>query len=256
MSGLISLIVHAHTHTAAGDRVYLSLEGTVYANNSAIPITEIGTTSNTGLQCITDRRPCCATVPNRFGEWFFPDETAVPTQGGATSFYRTRGDDGTVNLNRLNTNIFMPTGLFCCEIPDAPGEDMQRLCINISEQRLLLLATTIKWCKLSCYFSGASVMVQVSFHFKVNESSDDISFSLTCNSTGRQASGVVWTRDGFLLHNTGPLVETDASTLSYSSVLMVSGRAPGTYTCTIRGTSDQVLSSANFTVQGKCTSSS
>ena len=43
----------------------------------------------------------------------------------------------------------------------------------------------------------------------------------------------------------------DASTLSYSSVLMVSGRIPGTYTCgTIRGTSDQDLSSANFSVQG------
>ena len=93
-------------------------------------------------------------------------------------------------------------------------------------------------------------MVQVSFHFKVNESSDDIIFSLTCNSTGGPASSVVWTRNGFLLHNTGPLIMTDAFTLSYSSILMVSARAPGTYTCTIRGTSDQVLSSANFTVQG------
>ena len=122
--------------------VYLSLRGTVYANNSVILITEIGETnsmppspnSNTGLQCITDRIPCCATVPNRHGEWYFPDGTTVPTQGGATTlnFYRNRGDDGTVNLNRLNTNVIMPTGLFCCEVPDAAGMT-QRVCANIGE---------------------------------------------------------------------------------------------------------------------------
>jgi hypothetical protein len=61
---------------------------------------------------------CCGTAPNRAGEWFFPDGTTVPTQGGATTFFRTRGDK-TVNLNRLNTNVFMPTGLFCCEVPNA-----------------------------------------------------------------------------------------------------------------------------------------
>ncbi|MCG8621108.1 MAG: immunoglobulin domain-containing protein [Proteobacteria bacterium] len=99
--------------------------------------------------------------------------------------------------------------------------------------------------------SDESVMIQVNFHFEISESSDDISFSLTCNSTGGQASSVVWTRDGFLLDNTNPLVVTDASTLSYSSVLVVSGRTAGTYTCTIRGTSDQDLGSANFIVQGR-----
>ena len=34
---------------------------------------------------------------------------------------------------------------------------------------------------------------------------------------------------------------------------MVSDRTPGTYTCTIRGPNDQILSSINFTVQGICT---
>ena len=112
--------------------VYLSLRGVVYANNSIIPITEIGetgSTSNTGLQCITDRMSCCAAI--RAGEWYFPDGTAVPIQhGGATTFYRNRGDDGTVNLNRVNTNIIMPIGLFCCEVPDASGV-IQRVCANI-----------------------------------------------------------------------------------------------------------------------------
>ena len=93
-------------------------------------------------------------------------------------------------------------------------------------------------------------MVQVNFQF-IDKGSMNISFSLTCNSTGGVASSVVWMRDGFLLDNTNPLVETDASTLSYTSVLMVSGRALGIYTCTIRGTSDQDLGSANFIVQGR-----
>ena len=61
---------------------------------------------------------------------------------------------------------------------------------------------------------------------------------------------MVWTRDGFLLDNTGPLVLVDDSTFSYTNVLMVSGRTPGTYTCQIRGTNDQILSFANFSVQG------
>ena len=61
---------------------------------------------------------------------------------------------------------------------------------------------------------------------------------------------MVWTRDSFLLDNTGPLVLVDDSTFSYTNVLMVSGRTLGTYTCQIRGPDDQFLSSANFDVQG------
>jgi hypothetical protein len=129
------MVTHTHTYHTG---VYLSLRGAVYANNSAIPIAEIGetnSTSNTGLQCVTDRIPCCSALATRTGEWFFPDGmTIVPNQAGASSFYRNRGpgDDGTVNLNRLNTNVMMPTGLFCCELPDATGM-MQRVCANIGE---------------------------------------------------------------------------------------------------------------------------
>ena len=96
----------------------------------------------------------------------------------------------------------------------------------------------------------AGIVVEVNFQFIDNEESMNITFSISCNSTGGQADSVVWTKDGFLLQNTGPLVLTDASTLSYTNVLMVSGRTPGTYTCTIRGPRDQVMSSVNFNVQG------
>ena len=114
--------------------VYLSLKGVIYTNNSVISITEIeqtNTSANNGLQCITDRKPCCQTPPNRFGEWFFPDNGGmVPISGGGTTFYRNRGDDGTVNLNRVNNDVMMPTGRFCCVVPDAT-DATQTLCVNI-----------------------------------------------------------------------------------------------------------------------------
>ena len=110
----------------------------VYANNSAIQITEIGETNpdtdlNDGLQCITDRMPCCRNA-FRTGEWYMytPDRTMVPGLLTAVSFYRNRGyDDGTVNLNR-NSGVMMPTGLFCCEVPNAAGH-IQPLCANIGK---------------------------------------------------------------------------------------------------------------------------
>ena len=115
----------------------------VYPNNSIILITEIeqtttsngvtDATANNGLQCITDRRPCCATIPNRHGDWLFPDGSNVPPISiNPTSFYRNRGDDGTVNLIRLNSDIMMPTGRFCCVVPDSTSTDVT-VCADIGE---------------------------------------------------------------------------------------------------------------------------
>ena len=124
-------------HVYAG--VYLSLKGAVYNNNTVIHINEIGETNpdtdlNKGLQCITDRMPCCR-VAIRAGEWYMytPNRALVPGPSpDAISLYRNRGyDDGTVNLNRPS-GVVMPTGLFCCEVPNAAG-DIQPLCINIGK---------------------------------------------------------------------------------------------------------------------------
>ena len=102
--------------------------------NSVIPITEIGetnATSNTGLQCITDRMSCCAS-PIKQGNWLFPDGvTTVPgPQQSPTTFYRNRGNDGTINLNRVNTNIMMPIGQFCCRVLNAADTE-QTVCVDI-----------------------------------------------------------------------------------------------------------------------------
>ena len=103
-------------------------------------ISEIGETdtsenpppnSNNGLQCVTDRMPCCSSQVSRAGDWHFPDDGGmVPSfSGGATTFYRNRGDDGTVNLNRVSNDVMMPTGQYCCVVPDATFTSITRDCV-------------------------------------------------------------------------------------------------------------------------------
>ena len=110
----------------------------IYPNNSFILITEIGQTSDTpnnGLQCITDRRPCCSSpnVANRQGQWYFPDNGGVvPRPGDNERFSRTRGVNGEVTLNRANNDVMMPTGRFCCVVPDAMSTEVT-LCTNVGE---------------------------------------------------------------------------------------------------------------------------
>ena len=85
--------------------------------------------------------PCCGK-PNKFGEWWFPGGTTiVPIKARDKPFYRNRGNDGTVNLNLRNVttdNVTIPTGLFCCVVPDANG-DMQMVCANIGKLELDLV---------------------------------------------------------------------------------------------------------------------
>ena len=93
------------------------------ASNNAVFISDIGDADNNRLQCITDRMPCCVS-PDRVGEWYFPDGGMVqPIESTPppSTFYKNRGDDGTVNLNRLNNDVMMPTGQYCCKVPDATG---------------------------------------------------------------------------------------------------------------------------------------
>ena len=112
--------------------VYLSLNGTVHSNNSDILISEIGNANNNRLQCITDRMPCCRS--EAVGEWYFPDNGGVVPllSDRATTFYRSRGNDGTVSLNHVSNDVMMPTGQYCCVVPDAIGVN-QRACVILSE---------------------------------------------------------------------------------------------------------------------------
>ena len=101
-------------------------------------ISDIIRVDNDRLQCVTDRIPCC-TSPNAAGNWFFPgDGGGVPSLTGqppAVTFGRTRGSDGTVNLHRVNNDVMMPTGQYCCVVPDATSTDV-KLCAIIGKLHL------------------------------------------------------------------------------------------------------------------------
>ena len=112
--------------------VYLTLRGESIGNNSNVNISDIGVStdnSNSPLQCITDRNPCC-TNP-RLGEWYLPDGGIVQERQSTTEFYRNRGTSGEVFLNRPSATM-SPTGRFCCEVADY-NDNNQTVCVNIGE---------------------------------------------------------------------------------------------------------------------------
>ena len=85
--------------------------------------------------CITDLMECChgqdtPGVGGALGVWLYPDGTDVGIQGSSDDFYRDRGPR-VVHLNRRN-NALSPTGLYCCEVPDA-GNSQQRVCANVGK---------------------------------------------------------------------------------------------------------------------------
>ena len=57
--------------------------------------------------------------------------TEIPEIDNDSTFYINRGqNDGTINLNRRNDSL-MPTGRFCCEMPDAT-EKMMYICVTVT----------------------------------------------------------------------------------------------------------------------------
>ena len=102
--------------------MHFSFGGVVYPNNSIFNISDIGQ-DGSSLLCVTNKTACCGN-PNRFGEWFFPNGSMVPSAGSNWDFFRGRGDK-LVRLSRRN-DAMSPTGIYQCKVPDASG-DMQTL---------------------------------------------------------------------------------------------------------------------------------
>lgn len=113
--------------------VYLALRNQFIANNTQIHIRSIGV-ANSALKCITDKSPCCYSQNPRSGEWYLPSGMLVPGTQSLTdmTFYRHRGDNGEVFLNRPTNVSVSPTGRFCCEVPDATNIN-QTLCVIIGK---------------------------------------------------------------------------------------------------------------------------
>ena len=136
--------------------VYLSQNGVFIEHDSSILITDIGTSSPHQLVCNTDKRSCCKTLPARFGNWFFPNNTAVVSSGNIpspTEFYRDRNDNGEINLYRVSGDVMSPTGRFCCEVEDATATN-QTVCVNIGMS-----------CRLCAIHYNSNINIPLSLQF-------------------------------------------------------------------------------------------
>ena len=96
-----------------------SLRGTTYHNNSIVTLEEIGEGDN-ALLCVTDLTACCrppftdSIERSALGNWWFPNETRVPSSGVRWDFHRTRGQSA-VLLQRRGGGA---EGIYRCDIPD------------------------------------------------------------------------------------------------------------------------------------------
>ena len=139
------IIIGACLHCVNSSDVYLALRGIFIANNSQVNIRNIGQSYDnptSALQCITDRTPCCLSQNPRHGEWYQPSGALVQGTTSNTTFYRNRGDNGEVFLNRPS-DVMSPTGQFCCEVPDATDTN-QTLCVSIGEISLYFVLSVQK----------------------------------------------------------------------------------------------------------------
>ena len=108
--------------SVAGEGVRFSLNGITYQNNSLVTLEEIGE-GDDALLCVTDQPACChPTYTSLFGvtrpplgNWFFPNETRVPSSGLQWDLHRTRGQM-VVRLHRRRGGV---NGIYGCVIPDA-----------------------------------------------------------------------------------------------------------------------------------------
>ena len=109
--------------------LYFELKNEVYLNNSAIPLRDIGE-GDSALLCKTDRKDCCGTPPNRYGEFYYPNGVTVPIASRQQGFYRNSGEQ-VIRLHRRSTAT-SPTGKYRCAIPEVDGE-IQNIYITLTE---------------------------------------------------------------------------------------------------------------------------
>lgn len=104
----------------------LSLRGSPIANNSIVPISDIGDNMDSRILCITCNPDCCRSRSQ--DSWYFPNGKEVGSRGSGGDIYRSRTTaeptkPGTVMLGcrdqRPNANG--PTGLYSCIIRDRHG---------------------------------------------------------------------------------------------------------------------------------------
>ena len=99
----------------AGD-VWFSFSNATYQNNSLVTLEDIGD-EDAALLCMTNLATCCRPPysTSGSGNWYFPNETRVPSTSWNWDFYRSRGQMS-VCLNRWRGGV---DGIYHCEINDS-----------------------------------------------------------------------------------------------------------------------------------------
>ena len=94
------------------------LNGAIIPNHGFVLLDNIGESSEL-LMCLTDLPTCCRPpytdldpTVTAAGNWYFPNETRIPSSGNNWDFYRTRGWMA-VLLHRKRGGA---TGIYRCDI--------------------------------------------------------------------------------------------------------------------------------------------
>ena len=95
--------------------------------------------------------------------------------------------------------------------------------------------------------------IEISFELQTAVDSDQIQFTLVCQTQGGPATTVTWERNGANIMENGNFtanqVVVDAVSATYNNTLLVSNRLGGQYTCTI--TNDRGSMTSSLNVEGR-----
>ncbi len=94
--------------------------------------------TNEVLACRTDRRICCSTPPNRFGDWTYNNGTIIGNRpNSGIDYFRSRDDNQMIYLSLRSSATNPPTGEFCCVTPNSLNV-MQKICIDLGKLQMFL----------------------------------------------------------------------------------------------------------------------
>ena len=112
------------------------------------------------LVCSTDRNPCC--LSNRLGEWRH-NGIAVGTRVSGGDYFRTRDNNQQIHLSlRTMHSGNPPTGMFCCELPDA-SDVLQTKCVEIGMYSVYHNKSSYRCCR-PVYTNTAYVCAHNLYH--------------------------------------------------------------------------------------------
>ena len=212
-------------------------------------ISDIGSTDNTALFCITNLP---ASGGNSGGEWFAPDGDKVGSIGSTTvpGFGRNRGP----MMVRLRSNDGTPEeGIYYCVVEDADSIP-QTVYVGLynsgggNKNDFTCTMYMHALYRHINYTGNITLSGRMLFILDSDLNETTLQFTLTCISTGGPATTVTWENPSTAIGNQRSEV-VDGVTAQYTHTLTVTGRLGGVYTCTV----DNEVSPSNserLTVQG------